>query len=134
MTAPTPDTITLTRARVSRFRQRVERAPRRAHAAPTEEDGVRGNPPCPHLNFEADVQVDRIEDRGAFFVDVQVRCAECKVRFAFLGVERGLDYAKPMVSVDLFELRAPIAPDAHTTTLMAGADTGFPVREERDDA
>jgi hypothetical protein len=83
-------------------------------------------PLCEHPTFEAHVRVNRIEDRGAFVADVQVRCAACGVRFRFLGLDGGLSYSQPMVSVDAFELRAPIEPDGHLTSLMAGGGSGFP--------
>lgn len=89
---------------------------------------------CPHLNFEAVVEVARIEDRVGLeggprlMAHVQVRCAECKTRCQFVGLPMGLDFQKPMVSVDGFELRAPLQPNAHLTSLMAGdPDTGFPL-------
>jgi hypothetical protein len=85
-------------------------------------------PLCEHPDFEAFVRVNRIEDRQAFVADVHVRCAVCGVRFRWLGLEPGLHYARPMVSVDGFELHAPIEPDAHLTSLMAGDDTGFPAQ------
>jgi hypothetical protein len=89
-------------------------------------------PLCEHPTFEAHVRVNRIEDKGSFAADVQVRCSVCRVRFRFLGLDRGLHPGEPRVSVDEFELRAPIEPDAHLTSLMAGPDTGFP--GEREDA
>lgn len=83
-------------------------------------------PICEHPNFEAIVTVNRLEDVKRFVADVQVRCSACGVRFRFLGLERGLHPTEPRVSVDEFELRAPIEPDAHLTSLMAGGETGFP--------
>ena len=35
-------------------------------------------------------------------------CAQCKVRFRFVGMKAGLSYSEPMVSPDATELRAPI--------------------------
>lgn len=83
-------------------------------------------PLCDHPNFEAVVSVNRIVDKGRFTADVHVRCAKCGVRFRWLGFAAGLHPTEARVSVDGFELRAPIEPDGHLTTLMAGPDTGFP--------
>lgn len=81
---------------------------------------------CQHRDFEVFTRVNRIEDRGAFVADVHIRCADCRVRFRFEGVAWGLSYKEPMASPGGFELRAPIVPDAHQTSLMAGDDTGWP--------
>lgn len=83
-------------------------------------------PLCDHPKFEAAVTVNRIVDTGRFAADVHVRCATCGVRFRWLGLEMGSHPTEPRVSVDGFELRAPIEPDGHLTSLMAGPDTGFP--------
>jgi hypothetical protein len=84
-------------------------------------------PLCAHPDFEANVLVNRLEDVGRFSADIHVRCATCGVRFRWLGLEMGLDPARPMTSVDGFELRAPLEPDAHLTSLMAGwIETQFP--------
>jgi hypothetical protein len=83
-------------------------------------------PLCEHRRFEANVTVVRIEDVGRFTADIHVRCADCGVRFRFLGLPMGLDPSRPTVSVDELELRAPIVPDAHLTSLMAGSEFGFP--------
>lgn len=85
-----------------------------------------GRPLCTHPNFEAHVRVVRLEDVGRFAAECQVRCSACGVRFRWLSLKGGLHPAEPRVSVDGFELRAPIEPDAHLTSLMAGPDTGFP--------
>ena len=87
---------------------------------------------CDHPDFEAVVGVARIVDKGRFVAEVQVRCKSCGVRFRWLGLEMGLHPTEPRVSVDHFELRAPIEPDGHLTTLMAGPDTGFPSVEIRE--
>ncbi len=81
---------------------------------------------CPHLVFEAHVQVDRLEDSGKFVASVNVRCQECRTRFRWQGLKMGIDLEGTMVSVDGFELRGAIVPDGHLTSLMAGDRTGFP--------
>ena len=70
---------------------------------------------CPHLSFRAQVNVNRMEDTGRFSADVTVWCAECKLPFEFVGVPSGLDWARPMVSIDGTELRAPIEPQYQVT-------------------
>jgi hypothetical protein len=83
-------------------------------------------PLCKHETFEAVVQVVRLNDVDRHIAEIQVRCQDCGVRFRWLGFERGLHPTEPRVSIDEFELRAPITPDGHLTSLMAGPDTGFP--------
>lgn len=87
---------------------------------------------CPHENFDASVEVARVESTAGgpmrYMAHVQVRCAQCKTRFAFQGVDCGLMWDRPMVSPPGFELRAPIEPDAHATSMLGGhPDTAFPV-------
>lgn len=66
---------------------------------------------CRHLNFAARVNVIRLEDSGTFSCEVTVHCTECDEPFRFIGVDSGFDPAKPMVSIDGLELRAPIEPE-----------------------
>lgn len=80
------------------------------------------------MNFEAKVNVDRLEDKGLFLANVHVRCAECGTRFRWQGLKMGLDLYGTMVSVDHFELRGAIVPDGHMTSLMADI-RGFGVHE-----
>lgn len=78
--------------------------------------------PCQHLRFEAIANVARIVEPQptCFNVELHVRCADCGVRFEFVGVDFGYMQSRPMCSPDRFELRAPIRPNAHITSLMAG--------------
>ncbi|MEV4093822.1 hypothetical protein [Streptosporangium saharense] len=71
--------------------------------------------PCPHLTFEARVEVNRITsgDDGpvvAYSADIVVRCADCDEPFRWTGLQAGLSQARPMCSVDETELRAPLRP------------------------
>ncbi len=73
--------------------------------------------PCPHLKFEAQVDVNRIGeaetmDRApkAYVADIRVHCADCGEAFRWCGVSAGLSFDHPMVSVDEMELRAPLRP------------------------
>lgn len=77
------------------------------------------------MNFAVKADVFRIENgKGvvtAYSAEIGVRCAECGVRFRWLGLGMGLSPDEPMTDVPGFELRAPITPDAHLTSLMADA-------------
>lgn len=70
---------------------------------------------CPHENFDAVVAVNRITPVDgapptAFNADIRVRCADCGEPFRWIGVPAGMSPAKPMVSIDETELRAPLRP------------------------
>lgn len=65
---------------------------------------------CPHMNFNARVAVNRLEDVGRFTADVTIECADCGEPFHFKGLPMGSSPDRPMVSVDGLELRAPIGP------------------------
>lgn len=73
--------------------------------------------PCPHENFAANVEVNRLassEEPGApitgYAADITVWCADCGERFRWIGVQAGLMPSQPMCSVDETELRAPLRP------------------------
>lgn len=69
---------------------------------------------CQHEHFEAQVNVNRIEDEGQprrYAADVTVWCADCRQPFRFLGVRAGLSFEHPTVNVDGTELSAPIEPE-----------------------
>ena len=72
--------------------------------------------PCPHENFDAYVDVNRLTRSDddptpvAFIADIKVSCADCGEPFRWTGVPAGMSHAQPMVSVDETELRAPIRP------------------------
>lgn len=70
---------------------------------------------CPHDDFEvhANVNVFRETDDAtphAYMCDLRVKCAQCGEPMRWMGVAAGLSWQTPMVSVDEFELRAPIRP------------------------
>lgn len=65
---------------------------------------------CQHLNFDAQVNVIRLEDSGRFMAEVKVECRDCHTPFQFLGMEMGLSFTKPMVEVMSAEARLPIKP------------------------
>lgn len=65
---------------------------------------------CPHMNFQASVNVARLEDRGLFMAEIKVSCADCGRPFQFLGLEPGIDLQGARVSVDGLEANIAIAP------------------------
>jgi hypothetical protein len=88
--------------------------------------------PCPHRRFAAEVDVNRLNatengPAGAFTADIRIRCADCNERFRFVGVQAGLRPDRPMVSVDEYELHAPIRPASADPDFGLGIP-GFAVR------
>lgn len=73
---------------------------------------------CNHADFEADVIVNRMMDTGGFSADIKVKCAHCGEKFCFIGAPAGMSFARPMVSVDGTELRAPIEPQGEPKLYM----------------
>ncbi len=65
---------------------------------------------CEHKEFEARVEVNRLEDVKQFAADVHIQCRDCGMPFRFLGLPAGLRPERPAVSVDGTEARLPIAP------------------------
>ena len=76
---------------------------------------------CPHLAFEAYVNVNRIMADEAdetnpdahayrFHADIGVKCAECETSFVFLGMPGGYDPARPTTDFLGTEARVPIRP------------------------
>lgn len=72
--------------------------------------------PCPHEDFSATVEVNRLTGDGdgtvphAFSADIRVNCTQCGEPFRWIGVQAGLSGSKPMCSVDETELHAPLRP------------------------
>ena len=86
--------------------------------------------PCQHLDFLADVTVNRLEDVGRFHADVRVKCVACQAPFRFIGLPAGLDLNGATVSVDGTEARLAIAPKGEALTpLESTAVRGFTVRK-----
>ncbi len=63
---------------------------------------------CAHDDFEATVEVNRLQDSGRFMADVRIKCAKCGEPFRFLGLPAGLDLNGAAVSVDGEEARLAI--------------------------
>lgn len=72
--------------------------------------------PCPHEDFEAQVDVVRRtasdEDPTVvgYTTSIRVECSQCHEPFRWIGVQAGDVPDRPMCSVDEKELRAPIRP------------------------
>ena len=65
---------------------------------------------CKHMNFEADVQVDHIEDQFRFVAAIQIRCRDCGTPFQFMGLKPGFDFDGATVSLDGLEANIGIHP------------------------
>lgn len=72
--------------------------------------------PCPHLDFDAYVMVNRRTKSDtdptviAFSADIKVNCKDCGEPFRWTGLQAGLSPRRPMCSLDETELRAPLRP------------------------
>ena len=62
---------------------------------------------CPHDDFGADVEVNKIEDANTLSVDLSIRCQGCGARVVFLGMPGGLSFAEPRASPFGIEARPP---------------------------
>jgi hypothetical protein len=88
---------------------------------------------CPHMNFDANVDVSRItEGVGGPVVrwsaDVRIACRDCGTPMRFIGLPAGLDLNSPTVSVDAQEGRFPIAPKGEVISELEGGPQGFSIR------
>lgn len=79
---------------------------------PDDETGEQMRRGCPHLDFTADVVVNRVENVSRFVADVSITCSHCGVRFAFVGAPLGILFDRPCVGLDPTTLMAPIVPSA----------------------
>ena len=89
---------------------------------------------CEHLNFVADVEVNRLEPsreggKMRFSADVRIRCDSCGVPFRFIGLPAGVDLNGAAVSIDACEARLAIAPKGEVISELEGGDVGFSVRK-----
>jgi hypothetical protein len=90
-----------------------ERRARRARAA--------ARPTCEHPEFNAEVDVVRLDDVGAFTAAVRIHCLACDEPFVFIGsLPSGLSSMEPRVNIDGSELRAPIQPASWGRTGLIG--------------
>lgn len=65
---------------------------------------------CKHEQFGAKVEVNRLENIGAFMADVTVTCLDCGTPFQFVGLPGGLQIGGATCSVDMTEARLTIRP------------------------
>lgn len=72
---------------------------------------------CKHMNFRADVAVNRLtasEDDSdtivGYSADIKIRCTECDTPFEFIGLGVGMMPTEPMCSFNFQEARMPIKP------------------------
>lgn len=88
--------------------------------------------PCPHEDFEARVEVNRLTGTeggpvDAYAADIKVSCAQCGEPFRWIGLHAGMRGDRPMVSVDETELHAPLRPASADPDFGLGIP-GFAVR------
>ena len=83
---------------------------------------------CPHMNFQARVTVNRLEDVGRFTADVMIVCADCAEPFQFLGLKPGVSSSGAYCSMDGLEARLAILPNSQVMSpgarIMANAKGG----------
>lgn len=96
------------------------------------------NEDCQHENFDAEVNVARIQKSDAdptihrWQADITIKCHECGLPFRFIGLPAGLDMNGAAVSVDGAEARLAIAPKGHVLTPLESTDVqGFTVRRTK---
>lgn len=86
--------------------------------------------PCPHEDFEAVVEVNRLCTGGvvnAYSATLRMWCKACTEKFRFIGTPCGLLSDRPACSVDETELRAPIRSASSDPDFGMGIP-GFSVR------
>lgn len=86
-----------------------------------------GSSKCPHFNFQANVNVARIEDTGLKYAHLTVRCTDCGKPAQFRGVPWGLSPDQPMAAVGDEEVRLPFLCEGDDYT---GKGIGFSIRTE----
>lgn len=83
---------------------------------------------CKHKNFDANVEVSRLEDIGRFTADVRIHCRDCGVPMRFIGLPAGVDLNGAAVSADATEARLAIAPRGEVIPPIEGPQ-GFSIRK-----
>ena len=71
---------------------------------------------CAHNNFDASVRVARIEDKGRFMAEIQIKCRECGIPMQFMGLEPGFNFNGATVSLDGLEANIGIHPRGQRPT------------------
>lgn len=85
---------------------------------------------CKHTNFDANVDVNRLEDVQRFSADVRISCVDCGVPMRFIGLPAGVDLNGASVSIDGTEGRFAIAPKGEVISELEGTASGFNIRKE----
>lgn len=88
---------------------------------------------CPHENFEAMVDVNRLTATEGgqvegYSANIRVTCADCGEPFRWIGAGAGLRPDRPCVSVDETEMRAPLRPASSDPDFGLGIP-GFSIRQ-----
>ncbi len=73
---------------------------------------------CEHHNFDATVRVARIEDKGRFMAEIQIKCADCGTPMQFMGLPPGLNFDGATVSLDGLEANIGIHPQGQRQNPM----------------
>lgn len=66
-----------------------------------------GSSKCPHFNFQAQVNVARMEDTGLKYAEVTIRCVDCGKPAQFRGLPWGLSPNHPTAGVGNEEVNLP---------------------------
>lgn len=86
---------------------------------------------CEHKDFDAWVDVNRLEDSRRFCADIRIKCRECGEPFRFLGLPAGLDLNGASVSVDGTEAHLAIGTTETVANILDGdCPIGYTVRRE----
>jgi hypothetical protein len=83
---------------------------------------------CEHFNFDASVEVNRLEDVGKFQAGIRIVCRDCGQPFRFLGLPMGVDLAGATTNGDATEARMAIAPKDESCSGLEGP-AGFAIRK-----
>ena len=86
---------------------------------------------CKHENFNADVEVNRLEDIKRFSADVRIMCVDCGARMVFLGLAAGLNLNGASCSLDATEARLSIVAEGETLYAIDGVK-GFSITKSGD--
>lgn len=92
--------------------------------------------PCEHEDFEANVNVARLENKEGsgmrFQADVTIKCTQCGLPFRFIGLPAGIDLEGACVSIDGTEARMAIAPKGEVRVPLNDTECrGFTVRKTK---
>lgn len=86
---------------------------------------------CPHLEFKAQVNVQRMEDTGLKYAELTVECLHCGAPAVWRGLPMGLSPDQPTSSIDAKEAVLPFLCEGDVYTPIPGQPTGFSVKKVR---